>query len=58
MEFTANNNLVNDNLFTDLTEEETSTLNGGRYCYYVWVPRCYISWGRRICQYIRVIYCR
>lgn len=40
-------------LFTDLTEDETAQLNGGRRCYYVRVRR-WFRYGYR--YYIRTVW--
>ena len=48
---------TNQNLFTELTEEETSELNGGRRCYVYIRKVCRrIGWYFQ-CYYVRVIRC-
>lgn len=47
----------NNNLFTELTEEETNTLNGGAYCIIRYVRRCYRYGFLIYCRLVAVRYC-
>ncbi|WP_416673934.1 hypothetical protein [Egbenema bharatensis] len=51
------NSSVNNPLFTELNEEETAALNGGRFCRFIWVrQRVRIGW-RFFIRTIRVVRC-
>lgn len=47
----------NNNMFTDLTEEETNSLNGGARCYYAYVRRCVRRGFRIVCAWAYVVRC-
>ncbi|WP_416673936.1 hypothetical protein [Egbenema bharatensis] len=49
--------ITNDQLFTELNEEEQASLNGGHRCYYFWAWRIVRVGWRVFYRYVRLVRC-